>query len=96
MPAARKVPRPFTMHWGSGEIVEEASYASEYHEPTVQLLQYTDPENAGALTLRFCTYSPRGAFQRSPLMVGEHELEGLREALRGTPRIRELLRRLVD
>ena len=23
---ARKLPRPFEMHWGAGEIVEEASY----------------------------------------------------------------------
>jgi hypothetical protein len=31
-----------------------------------------------------------------PLIVGEAEIEGLRAALKGAPRLRELLRRLVD
>lgn len=96
MAGPRKVPRPFEMHWGSGEIVEEATYGSEYHEPAIQLLEYTDPQMAGSFSIRFCSYNHRGAFQRSPLMVGQRELEGLRAALHQTPRLRELLRQLVD
>jgi len=96
MPAARKVPRPFAMHWGSGEIVEEAAFSSEHHEPAIQLLAYTDPENAGSFSIRFCSYNHRGAFQRSPLMLGRAEIDGLREALRATPALREFLKRLVD
>jgi hypothetical protein len=84
------------MHWGAGEIVEEATFTGEHHEPAVQLLVYTDPENAGYYSIRFCSYNHRGAFQRGPLMIGEAELEGLRRALRETPRLRELLRRLVE
>lgn len=84
------------MHWGHGEIVEEASFAGEHHEPTIQLLVYTDPEHVGQMTVRFCSYSSRGAFQRSPLMLGEAEIEGLRQALRTAPRLRSLLRRLVE
>jgi hypothetical protein len=34
-------------------------------------------------------------FQRSPLMIGEAEVAGLRKALRETPRLREILRELV-
>jgi len=93
---ARKIPRPFEMHWGRGQVVEEAAYLGEYHESVIQLMEYDDPEHAGEVTLRFCSYSPRGAFLRSPLMVGPQDLEGLRLALRSTPRLREVLRRLVE
>jgi hypothetical protein len=96
MAGARKLPRPFEMHWGRGEIVEEASYTGEYHEPAIQLLQYTEGEAAGSFSLRFCTYNHEGRFQRSPLMVSPEDIEGLRAALRQTPRLREILRRLVE
>jgi hypothetical protein len=93
---ARKIPRPFEMHWGRGEIVEEASYLSPHHEPSIQLMEYTEGEAAGGVSVRFCFYSPRGAFQRSPMIVGEEEIEGLRRALQSTPRLRALLKRLVE
>ena len=96
MPAARKVPRPFAMHWGSGDIVEEASFEAEHHEPAIQLLEYTDEQTRGNFSVRFCFYSRRGAFQRSPMMLGPQEIDGLREALRGTPRLREILKQLLD
>jgi|SRR5579871_737978 len=92
----RSVPRPFTMHWGNGQIVEEASSIAEYHEPTIQLLEYTDGEAAGTTSIRFCYYSLDGRFQRGPLMLGEEEIEGLRLALTRTPRLRALLRKLVE
>jgi hypothetical protein len=84
------------MHWGSGEIIEEASFSGEWHEPTVQLMHYTDGEAAGSFTVRFCTYNHEGRFQRSPLMLGEADIDGLRAALKGTPQLHALLRRLVD
>jgi len=93
---ARKLPRPFEMHWGSGEIVEEATFVGEYHEPAIQLMVYTDGPAAGGYSVRFCSYSHRGSFQRSPLMVSEDDLEGLRNALKATPRLREILRTLVS
>jgi hypothetical protein len=95
MTTTRKLPRPFEMHWGSGEIVEEASYEGEYHEPTIQLMVYTEGEAAGSFSIRFCTYNHAGRFQRSPLMLGEDDIEGLRQALQETPRLREVLQRLV-
>jgi hypothetical protein len=93
---ARKLPRPFEMHWGSGEIVEEASFSSEYHEPSIQLLEYQAGEAAGSFSIRFCTYNHAGRFQRSPLMIGDEDIEGLRQALLSTPRLREILQRLVS
>jgi hypothetical protein len=96
MAQTRKLPRPFEMHWGRGEIVEEASYVGEYHEPCIQLMEYTEGEAAGSVSLRFCTYNHRGGFQRSPLMVSEADLEGLRKALEATPRLRAVLKRLVN
>ncbi len=84
------------MHWGSGFITEEASYSGEYHCPTIQLLEYTEGPAAGTVSLRFCYYGHDGRFQRSPLMVSEAELSELRKAIADAPRLRELLRNLVD
>ena len=90
----REVPRPFAFHWGGGQIVEEAAYAGRHTEPAIQLLEYEG--HPGAYGIRFCYYSLDGRFQRSPMMIdGEDSFEGLRAALEETPRLRELLRRLV-
>ena len=94
--SSRRLPRPFTMHWGSGQITEEASFVGEWHSPTVQLLEYTEGEAAGSRSVRFCYYSHDGRFQRSPLMIGEDEIDELREALVHTPELRAILRRLVE
>lgn len=96
MAPARKLPRPFEMHWGRGEIVEEATFSGEYHEPTVQLLSYTEGAAAGGYSIRFCSYNHRGQFQRSPLMLSEADADGLRRSLRETPRLLALLRQLVN
>lgn len=96
MAPARKLPRPFEMPWGRGEIVEEAAYTGEHHEPCIQLMEYTDGEGAGGHSIRFCTYNHRGQFQRSPLMLSDGDIEGLRRALKETPRLQALLRRLLD
>lgn len=96
MAPRRKVPRPFEMHWGRGEIIEEATFGGEYHQPTIQLLSYTEGEAAGSFSIRFCSYNSRGQFQRSPLMVSKDDLDGLRTALQETPELREILRRLIQ
>jgi len=88
----RQLPRPFSFHWGSGNVVEEAWMVGEWHEPAIQLLEHED----GSLAVRFAAYSHRGAFQRSPLMVGHDELAGLKASLRDCPRLRALLKDLVD
>lgn len=91
----REVPRPFNFHWGSGQIVEEASYVGQYVEPAIQLLEYED--HPGAYGIRFCYYSLDGRFQRSPMMLdGSESLEGMRQALKETPRLRALLKQLLD
>lgn len=93
--AEREVPRPFKFHWGGGEIIEEACYAGRYTEPAIQLLEYEG--HPGAYGIRFCYYNHNGRFQRSPMMLdGEESFEGMRAALRDTPKLRELLRKLVD
>lgn len=89
-------PKTFSMHWGSGVIAEEARFESEYHVPCIQLMEYTEGEAAGSVSVRFCTYSHRGSFQRSPLIVNEEDIAGLRAALGKTPRLQALLRRLVE
>ncbi len=87
----RPVPRPFELHWGRGLIVEEATFVGRYHEPALQLLEYDD----GAWSVRLCFFDHRGRFQRSPLILGEEEIRGLRSALAKTPRLRRILGRLV-
>jgi len=91
----REVPRPFSFHWGGGQIVEEASYTGRYTEPAIQLLEYEG--HPGSYGIRFCYYNLDGRFQRSPMMIdGEESFEGLRAALEETPKLRELLRKLVS
>lgn len=92
---ARALPRPFAMHWGRGHIIEEAAWSGEYHEPAIQLMRYDDGEAAGTEALRFCYYNHAGHFQRGALIVGDDAIEGLRAALKATPRLRAHLRRLV-
>lgn len=88
----RDVPRPFAFHWGGGNIVEEAAFSGEHTQPAVQLLEY----DGGGYGIRFCYYNHDGRFQRSPMMIDRPEtLDGLRDALKKTPRLRALLKRLV-
>jgi hypothetical protein len=96
MAESRAVPRPFTMHWGSGQVVEEAGVNLEHHNPAIQLLRFDEGEAAGSLSVRFCYYSHDGRFQRSPLLLSEADIEPLRDAVRQTPQLRELLRRLCE
>ena len=88
----RSLPRPVTMHWGQGAVIEEASATCEYHEPAIQLIRFED----GSRTVRFCYYSLDGRFQRSPLMLNEGEIEQMREALGGCPELLQLLQRLLE
>jgi hypothetical protein len=92
---ARKIPRPFTYPWGSGQIVEEASAVREHSEPTVQLLEFQDDSHEGYVMIRFCSYTPTGAFRRHPMLAGVDDVAQLHEALRQTPRLRALLAELV-
>ena len=71
--------------------MEEATYAGQHHEPSLQLMEFDD----GSLAVRFCYYDHAGRFQRSPLIVSNDEVAGLKEALAGAPRLRALLRRMV-
>jgi hypothetical protein len=91
----RSLPRSFNYHWGSGQIVEEACAPNEYYEPVIQLLIPEGGEHDGEEHLRFCFYSPSGAFQRSPLVIDQRDLASMRAALDQAPRIKELLRQLV-
>jgi hypothetical protein len=91
----RDVPRPFAFSWGGGQIVEEASYAGTYTEIAVQLLEYEG--HSGAYGIRFCYYSLDGRFQRSPMMIdGKESFEGLRAALKKTPKLRGMLGKLAN
>lgn len=95
MAETAKVPRPFTMHWGAGMITEEARVSGEHHAPAIELMEYTDGEAADTWTVRFCSFYHRGAFQRSPLILDAENVAQLREALKQTPRLQEILRTLV-
>jgi hypothetical protein len=65
---------------------------TEHNEVVIQLLRYDDLPGD---TLRFCQYWLDGKFQRQPMMVSEHDLDRLRDALRDAPEIKALLQRLV-
>ncbi|MGH9552559.1 MAG: hypothetical protein ACRD3W_24480, partial [Terriglobales bacterium] len=59
-------------------MTEEAAFAGEYHESLIQLLEAED----GYSMVRFCYYDLEGRFQRSPLIVSEEDIKGLRKSLR--------------
>jgi hypothetical protein len=96
----RTLPRPFALHWGSGMIVEEATYSGEHHEPSLQLLEFDD----GSLSIRFCYYDHgqtaarlgAGRFQRGPLIVSSDEMKGLKGALAGSPRLRAQMKEMLS
>ena len=85
----------FSYQWGSGVVAEEAQTEGPYDLPTLQLLKYTEGNAAGQVAVRFCHYSHRGVFRRSPLMMSVEEIDSMREALRETPELMNVLRRLV-
>jgi hypothetical protein len=90
----REVPREFKFHWGGGQIIEEASFIGQYTEPAIQLLEYEG--HSGSYGIRFCYYNLDGRFQRSPMMIdSEDSFEGLRAALKETPKLRAMLRKLA-
>ena len=88
--------RPFSYHWGSGYVAEEAQVSGPYHLPTLQLLKYTEGSAAGEVGVRFCHYSHSGQFRRSPLLMSTDDIEAMGEALVEAPELRALLHRLVD
>jgi hypothetical protein len=87
----RPLPRPFLFPWGHGQIVEEVSFRGKHHEPTVQLLEFTD----GFELVRFCSYTLSGRFERNSWIASTPELDGLRAELSRAPRLKALLRKLI-
>jgi len=85
----RKIPRPFKMPFGNGMVVKEVSITSQYHEPTVQLLQFDN----GDRVIRFCSYN-KGRFSRAPLMIDEKDLRKLGSAIKKEKEISKLISRL--
>jgi len=93
--ASERAVKMFSLHWGSGVVEEEAQIETPYHRPTIQLLKFTEGKAKGAYEIRFCTYDHSGRFQRMPLIVDERDLAPLRGTLKGTPKLRRLLKRLL-
>ena len=67
----RRLPRPFKLPWGKGQVVEEASVVHDHWRPTIQLLEYED----GSLNVRFCVYSAQGRFQRQTPIWTEEDFD---------------------
>jgi hypothetical protein len=87
-------PPPLRVPLGRRADRRRGPYAGRHTEPAIQLLEYEG--HPGSYGIRFCYYNLDGRFQRSPMMIdSEDSLEGLRAALKETPRLREMLARLV-
>lgn len=89
--ADRPLPRPFTMHWGTGMIIEEVSIETPYVEPTIQLMEFED----GSRTLRFCYYHGT-RFGRGSVMIDSQFLPQFADALDDAPGIRGLLTSMLS
>ncbi len=92
----RRIPRAFSLPWGSGQIIEEAAIEGGLHAPALQLLSYERGERMGQHAIRFAAYSQDGEMERRPLIVNERELGPLKREIDLSPRLKALLRRLVD
>jgi hypothetical protein len=92
----RKVPRPFNLVWGNGHVIEEAAIEGGLHAPSLQLLHYDEGEKKGQMAIRFAAYDTDGELERRPLIINEREMAALRRELDMTPRLRTLLRRLLE
>jgi hypothetical protein len=86
------MPRAANSWWGEGEIVEETYLPAPEPaaEPCLQLIRFPDGKHG----IRFAHYHGR-RWGRDPLVVTEDDLRDLKDALRETPRLRALLRRLL-
>jgi hypothetical protein len=87
---SRPLPRPFEFPWGKGLIVEEVAWRGRHHEPAIQLLRFDD----GLEVLRFASYTLQGRFERSPMLAGHDEIDGLRQSIDEAPIVAQLIRRL--
>ena len=92
----RRIPRAFSLPWGSGQIIEEAAIEGGLHAPALQLLNYQKGEKMGQQAIRFAAYSTDGEMERRPLIINERELVPLKREMDRSPRMKALLRRLVE
>ncbi len=94
---ARRVPRAFSLPWGNGQVIEEAAIDEGLHSPSIQLLHYELGEKKGQYAIRFAAYDDDDdRIEQRPLIVNERELAGLRSELEVSPRLKALLKRLVE
>ncbi len=92
----RRIPRAFTLPWGSGQVTEEAAIEGGLHAPSIQLLHYELGARKGQNAVRFVAYDEDGHLEQRPLIVNEREIAALRREVQRSPRLRALLRRLVE
>ena len=93
---ARRIPRQFSLPWGRGMVVEEATIEGGLHEPSMQLLHYELGEKKGQYAIRFAAYDDAGRMEQRPLIINEREIASLRAELALAPRLKALLKRLVE
>ena len=55
----RRIPRAFSLPWGSGLIIEEAAIEGGLHAPALQLLHYEKGEKKGQHAIRFAALQQR-------------------------------------
>lgn len=93
----RRIPRAFSLPWGSGLIIEEAGIEEAgLHHPALQLLNYEKGEKKGQQAIRFAAYGEDGEMERRPLIINEREVAALKREIDRAPRLKALLKRLVD
>jgi len=92
----RRIPRAFNLPWGSGQIVEEAAIEGGLHAPSLQLLHYELGQRKGQNAVRFAAYDEEGHLEHRPLIVNEREIAALRKEIERSPRLKALLKRLVE
>jgi hypothetical protein len=96
MTPSRRVPRAFSLPWGKGQVVEEAAIEGGLHSPSIQLLHYELGEKQGQHAIRFAAYDEEERLEQRPLIINEREIARLRRELDLSPRLKALLRQLLE
>ena len=91
-----RIPRAFTLPWGSGLVLEEAAIEGGLHAPSVQLLHYELGQRKGQTSIRFAAYDADGHLEQRPLIINEREIPRLRAEIARSPRLKALLRKLIE
>lgn len=81
---------------GYGVVLAEARHDYQTWSSSIQILEFTDPENKGAKCIRFGYCDDTGKLIARPLYLSEGELNDLGKEVAKNQQMRTLLKRFCE